>query len=47
MPDMSPDRWLSVEEIAVCLGANRDSFCKWIERKRLPAHKGASLWKFR
>lgn len=47
MPHVSNDRWLSVEEIAVYLGVKRDTIYKWIERKRLPAHKVGSLWKFR
>jgi excisionase family DNA binding protein len=41
------DRWLSVEEIAEYLGINRDTVCKWIERKKMPAHKVGRLWKFR
>jgi excisionase family DNA binding protein len=33
------DRWLSVEEIAAHLVVKRDTVYKWIDRKRLPAHK--------
>lgn len=40
-------RWLSVEEIAAHLGINRDTVYKWIERKRMPAHKVGRLWKFK
>ncbi len=40
------ERWLSVAEIAVHLGVNPDTIYKWIERKRLPAHKVGRLWKF-
>jgi excisionase family DNA binding protein len=40
------ERWLSVEEIAAHLGVNRDTIYKWIERKKLPAHKVGRLWKF-
>lgn len=40
------ERWLSVEEIAAHLGVNRDTIYKWIERKKMPAHKVGSLWKF-
>ena len=40
------ERWLSVEEIAAHLGANPDTIYKWIERKKLPAHKVGRLWKF-
>lgn len=41
------ERWLSVEEIAGHLGVKRDTIYKWIERKKLPAHKVGRLWKFR
>lgn len=41
------DRWLSVEEIADYLGIKRDTVYKWIDRKKMPAHKLGSLWKFR
>ena len=37
---------MSVEEIAVHLGVNRDTVYKWIDRKRMPAHKVGRLWKF-
>ncbi|HOW66102.1 MAG TPA: helix-turn-helix domain-containing protein [Candidatus Paceibacterota bacterium] len=40
------ERWLSVEEIAVHLGVNPDTIYKWIERKKMPAHKVGRLWKF-
>lgn len=41
------NRWLSVEEAAAYLGISRDTVYKWIERKRMPAHKVGRLWKFR
>ena len=41
------ERWLSVEEIAAHLGVNRDTIYKWIQRKRMPAHKLGKLWKFK
>jgi excisionase family DNA binding protein len=40
------ERWLSVEEIAVYLGVYPDTIYKWIERKKMPAHKVGRLWKF-
>jgi excisionase family DNA binding protein len=40
------ERWLSVEPIAAHLGVNRDSIYKWIDRKKMPAHKVGRLWKF-
>jgi excisionase family DNA binding protein len=39
-------RWLSVEEIAQYLGVKRDTIYKWLENKRMPAHKVGRLWKF-
>ena len=47
MNDVSSDRWLSVDEIAAYLGVKRDTIYKWIDRKKLPAHKVGILWKFR
>lgn len=47
MSQISSDRWLSVDEIAAYLGVKRDTIYKWIDRKKLPAHKVGSLWKFR
>jgi excisionase family DNA binding protein len=47
MTDVTSDRWLSVDEIAGYLGIKKDTVYKWIERKKMPAHKLGSLWKFR
>jgi excisionase family DNA binding protein len=47
MTDVTSERWLSVDEIAGYLGVKRDTIYKWIERKKMPAHKVGSLWKFR
>jgi excisionase family DNA binding protein len=40
------DRWFSVDEIAVYLGVKKDTVYKWIDRKKMPAHKVGRLWKF-
>ena len=40
------ERWSSVEQIATHLGVNPGTIYKWIERKKLPAHKVGRLWKF-
>ena len=40
------ERWLSDQEIAAHLGVNRDTIYKWIERKKMPAHKVGRLWEF-
>ena len=47
MNPVTTDRWLSVDEIAAYLGIKRDTVYKWIDRKRMPAHKVGSLWKFK
>jgi excisionase family DNA binding protein len=44
---MTDDRWFSVDEIAGYLGVKRDTVYKWIERRKMPAHKVGRLWKFR
>ncbi len=44
---MTEDRWLSVDEISEYIGVKRGTVYKWIERKRIPANKVGSLWKFR
>ena len=41
------ERWLSVDEIAAHMGVNPDTVYKWIERRKLPAHKMGRLWKFK
>jgi excisionase family DNA binding protein len=40
------ERWLSVEQIAAHLGVNPGTIYKWIERKKMPAHRVGRLWKF-
>ena len=44
---MQQERWLSVGEIAAHMGVNPDTVYKWIERRKLPAHKMGRLWKFK
>lgn len=45
MADSEP--WVSVEDVAEHLGVAKDSVYRWIERKRLPAHRIGRLWKFK
>lgn len=47
MESLMEDRWLSVDDVATYLGIRRDTIYKWIDRKRMPAHKVGRLWKFR
>jgi excisionase family DNA binding protein len=39
--------WVSVEDVAAHLGVAKDSVYRWIEAKRMPAHKIGKLWKFK
>ena len=39
--------WTSVDDIARHLGVAKDSIYRWIEHRRLPAHKIGRLWKFK
>ena len=41
------DKWLSVYEITKYPGIMLDTDYKWINEKRMPAHKVGRLWKFR
>lgn len=38
-------RWCSVNEIAAHLGVAPDTVYRWIEKKKLPAHRIGRLWK--
>ena len=44
---MIAEPWVSVEEVATHLGVAKDSVYRWIEGRRLPAHKIGRLWKFK
>jgi excisionase family DNA binding protein len=39
--------WVSVDVIASHLGVAKDSIYRWIEGRKLPAHKIGRLWKFK
>ena len=41
------DRVLSVEDVRLYLGVNRDTVYKWVNEKGLSALKIGRLWKFR
>ena len=41
------DRWLSVQEIAHYLGISKETVYRWIEAKKIPAHKIGKQWKFK
>ena len=40
------EKWLSVEEIAEHLGISKETVYRWLERKKIPAHRVGKLWKF-
>ena len=42
-----PERWLSVEEIAVHLGVSKETIYRWIEKDKIPAHKVVKQWMFK
>lgn len=39
--------WASVEDVAKHLGGAKDSVYRWIEARKLPAHRIGRLWKFK
>lgn len=41
------EQWVTVERVAVHLNVKPDTIYKWVERKKLPAHKLGRLWRFR
>lgn len=41
------ERWLSVEEIGLHLGVSKETVYRWLEKKKIPAHKLGRLWKFK
>ncbi len=43
---VSAEPWLSVEGIAHHLGVSKETIYRWLERKRIPAHRIGKLWKF-
>lgn len=40
-------RWLSVEEIGAHLGVSKETIYRWLEKKKIPAHRVGRLWKFK
>lgn len=41
------DRWLSVQEIAQYLGISKETVYRWVEAKKIPAHKIGKQQKFK
>ncbi|RKH26123.1 helix-turn-helix domain-containing protein [Corallococcus sp. CA041A] len=44
---MMIEPWASAEGAAKHLGMAKDSVYRWIEARKLPAHKITRLWKFK
>ncbi|WP_127718235.1 helix-turn-helix domain-containing protein [Halobacteriovorax sp. HLS] len=42
-----PERWYSVEEIALHLGVSKETIYRWVEKEKIPAHKVGRQWKFK
>lgn len=41
------ERWLSVEEIGAHLGLSKETIYRWLDKKKIPAHRVGRLWKFK
>jgi len=41
------ERWLSVDEIAGHLGISKETVYRWLEKKKIPAHRVGKLWRFK
>jgi len=44
---MTAEPWASVDDVAKHLGVAKDSVYRWIDTRRLPAHRIGRLWKFK
>jgi excisionase family DNA binding protein len=43
---MTPEPWLSADEIAEHLAVTTDTVYSWIADKSMPAHKVGRIWRF-
>jgi excisionase family DNA binding protein len=41
------ERWVGVEDVATHLAVAKDSVYRWIEERRLPAHRVGRLFRFK
>jgi excisionase family DNA binding protein len=44
---MTTEPWVSVDDVAAHLGVAKDSVYRWIEARKMPAHRIGKLWKFK
>lgn len=47
MNNNETEKWLSVEQIASHLGVSKETIYRWLEKKKIPAHRVGRLWKFK
>ncbi len=45
--ELVPEPWVSVDDVAAHLDVAKESVYRWIDAKRMPAHKIGKLWKFK
>lgn len=41
------ERWVAVEDVAAHLAVAKDSVYRWIEQRKLPAHRVGRLFRFK
>lgn len=39
--------WVDINQVCAHLGAARDTVYRWIESRKLPAHRIGRIWKFK
>lgn len=44
--DAKPEKWLSVEQIAVHLNLSKETIYRWLEVGKIPAHRIGKQWRF-
>lgn len=44
---VTEERWVGVDDVAAHLGVAKDSVYRWIEERRLPAHRVGRLFRFK
>lgn len=42
----SASQWLTVEQVAAHLKVSKESVYRWLEAKKIPAHRLGRLWRF-
>jgi excisionase family DNA binding protein len=47
MSESASEHWVSVEQVALHLNVKALTIYKWLERRKIPAHKVGRLWRFK